>query len=772
MTNTRITTLRRLVAGIALACATLAHAAEPKLAAAPDVVTDPAGAWTWFLAHGDFKNVYPAFEAVNPLIKQDGTADADACTANASVLRTALEAAPVSLYFHRVAMLCAEARHDDAAAERELSAIAALAKHALATASESEHARPIPVVRNDDALALLDVAGLEYRYAYFSSAAPERYLPYVVAAWDPQRKVERILRFDFVDVARRLMRDPEMQYPATVTALVDGLVDDPGADAAIVDLAALRGAKGPDTPENKLARVRAAATAGGIQSLKTWLIACADDRAPKQCADGLADALLPYAEKEFVTPMTMLAFVYANGMGVKRDEASAKQLLAAADARSERHFAYVDYADLWFVVKDGKSLPADIRAGVEAAKAAGNPNAAMSLFRDHFARDPMQLLKPAPQPLVDMLSRPDQNGMGEGFRILAISEGLRGQKDASKVWRRKAAEAGDPQSQWEVGYDLWTGDGVPKDKVGGQRMIVEAAFAGHARSARYMAYRALDENDYAAAEGWLLGAAGEGDVDSLELLAGFYEFERPGVHGTPAQAAEWYGLLMQDGNKDARVSLANMRLAGRGVPKDVAAARKLLEDGADKGEAPAQARLAIGLLTGEFGSVDERAGTKWAERALAKDPEEIAQPYGHWLYFTKGTADARELAFEVWQKGVDDGDDDSANDLAWVRCTSPIDAERDPAAGLKALVVLGTDSDELDAAELDTAAACQAANNEFDKAKALQSLALQRVAKNRAGAIKRNAKDLTSYDTDAKTFAERLALYTARKPYRDPPTRQ
>jgi hypothetical protein len=177
-------------------------------AATPEeVVADPQRVWTRFLAEAELGAAYERYDVVDAVGYDGKSVQADACRDQAQTLREAVVAVPVSIAVHRVAMLCAEATGDDAAADRETAALAALSKYALATRGDTNWHRPIAVLSPRDIYALIAVLGYEFLYEYYNDLHPARYFPLVVAVWDTQAKVERHLAFDFVDAAFSIDRD-------------------------------------------------------------------------------------------------------------------------------------------------------------------------------------------------------------------------------------------------------------------------------------------------------------------------------------------------------------------------------------------------------------------------------------------------------------------------------------------------------------------------------------------------------------------------------------
>lgn len=784
--------IRSLAFAMALACTPVVAGTTPAAAGkAPDVAADAEGAWRHFLATGDFEKAYPAYEVLRKVGYSAQGVDAAGCRAHADALRTALEAAPVSVALHRAAMQCAEAVGDQAGAEREFKAVAALAKLAVAAFSESRNSRPVRVLRGDDAYALLQLSGYEFAYEYYELPGAARYYPMVVAARESSTRLERHLRFDFIDPVARIARDPVAAYPYYRTSLVEAFVqgDSKNNDTAAVDALAWRDARGAEAPKDRIAKLRIGAAAGGMQSARVWVAMCAAGDVPKDCADGLVDALLPYAEKEFALPMTLVAFAYANGLGVDTDAGTAEAMLAAADKRWSHMGGSVEYVRLWMQAHEDAPLPPAQRKRLEAAMAAGNENARLLLIRDKLARGEKASLDEAE---VAYLSLPAQNGMGQGYGLLASVARDRDDQPAAQRWMRLAAEAGDPDAQDDAGYALAKGEGVARDVAAGERLMVEAAHGGNGWSARYMAYRSMERNDYPAAEKWLLDSATRSfDIDSLLLLASVYASGRPGLGEPPEKAIRLYRALADMDVAEARRNLARGAMFGEHMPKDPAQARRWLLQDAEKGDHESEGQLGLALLNGHLGAVEEREGVRWVERAIAGGDRSTASDYGYWLYYRKGTAEGRARALTVWRAGLARDDYGIANNLAWVLCTTPFDDLRDPAAGLKVAAKLG-DAQDMDIAELDTMAACHAANGDFPKARELQALAVDRLVRARAeeaaakaaqsqrakdkvakASAARNAGSAATEDKPAPAedpdgYQARLALYAAGKPYRDP----
>lgn len=749
---------------LALACGCAAHAGGPPASTAPDVASDPVGAWAHFLATADSETAYPAYEVLDRVRPDGDEVDVVACREAAEALRDAVALVPVSPALRRASMQCAEANGDKALAEREFAALASLVRHALAGASESSNGRPIRILRPHDVRPILVSAGLEPIYAYYPSVRMRRSFPFVVVALDPQQEMERHLRFDYLEATAAIMRGEEAGYPyvrsSVAMAVLEGLRKATITEG--VDATAWKAGREAADPAAKIAQWRMGAGIGGVQSARAWTQYCGEGGAPADCADGLVDTLLPAAEQEFAWPMLLLGYAHAEGLGVERDAGAGLRLLDAADARWSRMGASVAYARLWRDAHGGDAvLPGELKDRLQRAQAAGNEDARYFLIAERLAKDPDAPLEAAD---IAFLSQPTQNGVGDGFLTLASWAEERKHDEEHGRWLGLAADAGNPWAQAELGYELAYGDAPVRDKPGGLRYLAEAAHGGSSYAALLRSYDAQEQGDYLAAERWLLDAAGHGyDTAALLEIADLYEWERPGVTGDPAKAVAVYREMAEFGNADARRRLAMMMVDGRHVPQDKAGGRALLEAAAADGDHAAGSMLGLGLLTGKFGAVDEAAGLRWVERALAAGDKSTSASYGHWLFYTKATDASRTKALEVWRTGARNGDYSAANNLAWALCTSHSPAFRDAEAGMAATRGMGS-LDTMEWGAVDTVAACRAATGDFAGAVELQERVVDSWRKQSAGMDPSEEREQQTRDLD-----ERLKLYEAGQPYIEVP---
>lgn len=751
--------------------ATSAAAARERalVASTPEqVAADPAQAWTRFLAHGELGDAYERYDAMDAVGYTLASVDAEACRAHGDALREAVKQLPISIAMHRTALLCAEALGDEVQAERETAALAALSKLALSNAGEGHFRKPIRVFSPSDVYALVATLGYEFRYDYYRLVRPERTMPLVVAAWDPDAKVEHHLAFDFIEATHAVDREDEHAgFPIMRNDLVDAFVKSERDAGEVLgeDIAAMQAAQEAGTVPERLDALREAARRGGIASLRESLALCIQARTPG-CGEPLVDALLPLAEQRQAMPMVILALAHAQGVGVAKDMQAAQALLEAADRRWYRRGASVAYA-LLQSRSGGSTDDAFVLERLRLAEAAGNVDAAaLRVARQRIAQ-PRSRISPAD---LALLARPAVNGTGLGHGMLADYHEQNGDAAAYRAALQRAAEAGSATMQRELAYalrrevrDAHQGTQTGTDMTAeAQAWLEAAAQGGDAPAMRTLFHAAWKRGEWRTATRWLLAAVAADDVDAIYDLAAAYESGHPELNGDFATAVNLYEAMATvpgAQGAQARRRLAQLSITGRGVKRKPERAVALLQEDAERGDAESQALLGALLLDGADGvAADPGAGTRWMERAIAAGSNRARTALAQWLHSGKGsTAERRRRALDLLRKADPKGGDVDAvrNSQAWILCVSAYDDAYDPAAGW-AVAQRMLASSSLQPGELDTVAACQAANGDIAGA-----------AKRQQQAIDALPKDAQGRPDGGQGMFDRLALYRAGKAYRE-----
>jgi TPR repeat protein len=581
-----------------------------------------------------------------------------------------------------------------------------------------------------------------------------RYVPLHVAVWDERAKSERILRFDFADTIARLQRtNPSAPYPMYRMFLREDFLRQmtKGNRIAARDINAVRTALQTESTTDAVAMLRPVAEDGGVQSQRLWLMYC-DTKPFDGCGAGLVDALLPQAEERHVLPMILLALANARGIGVKKDESAAMTLLDAAEAQWGKGRAVVEYATLWSTI-DKRAYPKSLQARLDRASAGGNPDPEIAAIDRRIDADSQNDASPKDLERLMALA-----GSGRRAVLATIATQLyySPRRAESLPWLRRAAEAGLRDQQERLGYSLLYGDSLdlPLDREQGLRWLREAAHSGSTVAMYTLGSDAFARKEWAAAEGWFGSADVGGDSDGTFALVRLWADARPGVRGTTVNALKVLRTMSESGKDsapEARRQWANVLLTAKAVPKDPAAAEKLLRQDADAGNAESQIALAHDLLDGQFGRKDEVEGVALYQKAMVdpKQGDNAADALAFWLYYSKDTPESRARAVSIW-RGL--GSRFAWNNLAWVLCTSRDPVLRNTTEGLALLDKLGKPEAQ-SAGTMDTFAACYAAAGRFDDAVRTQAKVVER------------SRAADADDADLPAMTARLDGYRAHKPY-------
>lgn len=741
------TMLRALALFLGLSMAVPVSAQE---AAAPDVATQ----WRELLAHGTAESVNIASAAIDAVDYSGDGVDGDKCRSHEGALKEAIRQLPVSMMVQRVAMLCAQATGDQAAADRASAALAALAKDAFAQASRGAWAKPVRVVLPGDALALLASAGMTVRYELFEQIRPRPYFPWRIAAVPAGGGQEKLVTFDYVDTMQILDRrsraygTPRLRM-VYAESTVKGLAD-LGVTGAIDNLAIVAASQSATVAE-KVRALRTAAAQGGLQSIYLWMLVCKSGDTPN-CTDGLIDALLPLAEARQGYPMVLLATAYAQGIGVKADQTAAEAMLDAADRVMEGHRAASVFADTYSTLGADSPFPDFLRRRLLVARDAGNEVAGIQLIaNDMQAKDDAYVLSADDE---RRLADPANNGLGKGLAVLALWYRERDQGKYEDYLQR-AADAGDADSLSTLAFRQRGNQGTEPLPPAAEALFERSANGGDPYAMRYLAYLAMVAGKWERAEDWILLAAVDNDVNAMFLLAGLWAGGHEGMSGTPERANAILENLAENKKYGARARrmLANNAVQGRGMAKDLERARRWLEQDADAGDAESQADLGMGYLSGRFGRADEAKGRKWMERAVAANLTSAFTAYGYWLLNEANGAGDSAYGLKLMRRAADEDDETGLNNLAWELCVSRNPQVHNPEEGLAYSRKLEKHPN-LDPSVIDTVAACEAAAGHFERAIELQRRVVEFIGKRP--------------ESDRDSLAEmqaRLALYQAGKPY-------
>ena len=185
-----------------------------------------------------------------------------------------------------------------------------------------------------------------------------------------------------------------------------------------------------------------------------------------------------------------------------------------------------------------------------------------------------------------------------------------------------AAEAGNADAQYRLGYMYANGRGVEKS------------------------------NEEAAK--WYRMAADQGDTTAQNILGNMYESGR-GVEKSYEEAARWYQRAADQGYKYAQFNLGNLYYNGYGVEKSYEEAAKWFRLAADQEHTTAQYFLGVMYEYGQGVDQSYEEAVKWYQLAADQGDKEAQQTLGNKYYFGRGVDQSYEEAVKWYQQAADQG---------------------------------------------------------------------------------------------------------------------
>lgn len=295
------------------------------------------------------------------------------------------------------------------------------------------------------------------------------------------------------------------------------------------------------------------------------------------------------------------------------------------------------------------------------------------------------------------------------------------------------ADRGDPDSQFELGIRLVTGEGLKKNEKEGAEWVRKAAEqnhlrAQHAMGAFYEEGIGFEKNAAKAIE-WYTRSANNGFPEAQHTLGIAYDLGR-GVKKDPAESAQWFRKAANQDYAPSLAAYASKLERGDGVAKNTGKAALYYLRASQRGHLPAMSRLAYMYYTGVGVPRDFRRAGAWYQRAARAD--------------------------DPWAK----------NDLAWFFSTCPDESFHNgeiavvlAKEAVKQLAEAGADERH---AMLDTVAAALARNGDFLGAVLWQKRAISLLGSDKELEDEERVKL-------EKEFADRLKGYQKQQPYVEEP---
>lgn len=266
-----------------------------------------------------------------------------------------------------------------------------------------------------------------------------------------------------------------------------------------------------------------------------------------------------------------LAFYYANGYGIPKDEEKAMELIQKS---AENGYSEAQLFSAWGYYNGRYGFPQDAeKAKKWFAKAAENNNAEAQYIMTDYAENEAEKIA--------WLTKSAENNYVDAQALLAsyyaAGEFVAQNDEKAAEWFAKAAENGHNDSQANIAFCFYSGTGVPQDYEKAVEWYRKAAENNHAGAQSCLAncyYTGTGvAQDYQQAAAWYQKAAENNRVSAMACLGVCY-YEGNGVPQDFVQAVEWWKKAAENGHKPSQIRLGDCYTNGDCVEKDLEEAQK------------------------------------------------------------------------------------------------------------------------------------------------------------------------------------------------------
>jgi len=281
---------------------------------------------------------------------------------------------------------------------------------------------------------------------------------------------------------------------------------------------------------------------------------------------------------------TLLALAYHSGALLKNDEVEALRLLRLA---AEKGY-----------------MPAEESLGIYYAAGIG-------------------MEKPDPQAALKWYTAASQKGSVDATTnigsMYASGDGVPKDMTTAIQWFHQAAEAGGAAAAYDLAMIYALGDGVPRDQQLAALWLTKAADHDFVPALRDLGIRSAYPRDGSTADvplalQKLKRGAELGDAISQAILGDIFsngEMMKPDYQ----QAANYYKMAADQGQRDGEFGLAVRYVTGQGMPLDRAEAQRWFKAAADQGHADAQYDLGTMYEVGDGTGADLPSALHYYELA-------------------------------------------------------------------------------------------------------------------------------------------------------------
>lgn len=217
---------------------------------------------------------------------------------------------------------------------------------------------------------------------------------------------------------------------------------------------------------------------------------------------------------------------------------------------------------------------------------------------------------------LSLASETDVASMATLAHILRTGEGVPSDKPRAADLYRRAAEAGDPDSQYDLAMMLDSGDGIPMNRAEAERWFRESALGGDNDARLCLGGILYERGDYVGAEEMFTEAALDRDVKAMYNLALIYMGGELGERDM-VKAEEWLESASDAGFAYAQTMLGTMALERN----DMGKAEDLFRKAAAQNEPTAMYNLGALALSGKLKMDDKEAMDLLVKAAGSGMPE-------------------------------------------------------------------------------------------------------------------------------------------------------
>ncbi len=319
---------------------------------------------------------------------------------------------------------------------------------------------------------------------------------------------------------------------------------------------------------------------------------------------------------------TLLALAYHSGALLKNDEVEALRLLRLA---AEKGY-----------------MPAEESLGIYYAAGIG-------------------MEKPDPQAALKWYTAASQKGSVDATTnigsMYASGDGVAKDMATAIQWFRQAAQAGGGSAAYNLAIIYARGDGVPRDQQLSASWLSKAADHDFVPALRDSGIRAAYPRDGSAADvplafQRLKRGAELGDAISQAILGDIYSNGEL-MKADYQQAASYYKMAADQGQRDGEFGLAVRYVTGQGMPLDRAEAQRWFKAAADQGHADAQYDLGTMYEVGDGTGADLPSAVHYYELAAQQGVVKAQYRLGVLLSKGQGVPSDRVAAYKWFMLSQD-----------------------------------------------------------------------------------------------------------------------